>query len=228
MCRELGCEPIVMTPKIILPTSKQVQDYVLCEECEQLFSSKGEKYVAKLVYDGENFPLLDKLQLALTIKEEPNLNVYSATALGLDVDKLAYFALIVFWRASVHKWHTIGAQTTSTPLGAHEEPIRKFLRGEVGFPSDIAIVSHACSDHASKELIFFPTAAISSTYATHSLLVRGIYFRLLTGLSPKAHGRKLCIVNSPRHVIFEEDCRARTKHAYSHLQKTARVARKLK
>jgi hypothetical protein len=227
MCKGVGSDPIVMTPQIILPTSRQVSDYVLCETCEQLFNSNGENYVSTLVYDGTGFPLLDKMNVALTVKEEPNLLVYSASAMGLDVDKIAYFALSVFWRASVHSWATIGAQRTSVSLGAHEEPIRKFLVGKAPFPVDIAVVVHACSDHGSKGLIFFPTAAIGSTYATYSVLVRGLYFRVLTGLSPSAHGRRLCIVNSPRHVIFEEDCNKRTLHAYGHLRKTAKVAKPL-
>jgi hypothetical protein len=228
MCKEAGSDPIVMTPKIILPSSRQVSDYVLCETCEQLFNSNGENYVSKLVYDGADFPLLDKMNVALTVKEETNLLVYSASAMGLDVDKIAYFAFSLFWRASVHSWATIGVQRTSVSLGAHEEPIRKFLLGKGPFPGDTAVVVHACSDRASKGLIFFPTAAIGSTYATYSVLVRGVYFRLLTGLSSTAQGRRLCIVNSPKHVIFEEDCDKRTRHAYGYLRKTARVAKQLK
>lgn len=227
MCKEVGSEPIVMTPQIILPTSRQVSDYVLCEACEQLFSRNGESYVSKLVYDGTDFPLLDKMSVALTVTEETNLLVYSANAMGLNVGKIAYFALSVFWRASVHSWATIGSQRTSVSLGACEEPIRKFLLGKGPFPADIAVVVHACSDHGSKGLIFFPTAAIGSTYATYSILVRGVYFRLLTGLTPRAHGRRLCIVNSPRHVIFQENCIRRTLHAYGHLRETARVANRL-
>jgi hypothetical protein len=228
MCKEADSDPIVMTPKIILPTSRQISDYLLCGRCEQLFNSNGENYVSKLVYDGADFPLLDKMNVALTMKEERNLLVYSASAMGLDVDKVAYFVLSLFWRASVHSWATIGAQRTSIGLGVHEEPIRKFLLGKGPFPADIAVVVHACSDRASKGLIFSPTAAIGSTYVTYSVLVRGVYFRLLTGLSPSAHGHRLCIVNSPKHVIFEEDCDQRTRHAYGHLRKTAKVAKQLK
>src|SRR5260370_22843255 len=78
MCKEAYCDPIVMTPQIILPTSLQVSDYLLCEKCEQLFNSNGEAYVASLVYDGTNFPLLEKMNLALTVKVESSLRVYSA------------------------------------------------------------------------------------------------------------------------------------------------------
>src|SRR5262249_45657439 len=110
MCKDGTSDPIVMTPDIILPTSRQVSDYVLCEKCEQLFSSNGENYVSKLVFDSRDFPLLDRMNVAMTVKVETNLRVYSASAMGLDVDKIAYFALSVFWRASVHSWHTIGKQ----------------------------------------------------------------------------------------------------------------------
>lgn len=112
MCKEAGSDPVVMTPKIILPTSRQVKEYLLCEDCEQLFNSKGEEYVSTLVYDGTDFPLLERMNVSMTIKEEPNLLVYSASAMGLDYDKLAYFALSVFWRSSVREWTTIGDQST--------------------------------------------------------------------------------------------------------------------
>jgi hypothetical protein len=227
MSKENGSGPIAMTPEIILPTSRQVRDFVLCGDCEQLFNRNGEAYVSSLVYDGVRFPLLDKLNVAMTVKEESNLRVYSASAMGLNDHKIAYFGLSVFWRASVHSWVTIGAQETSIRLGATEEPIRKCLIGEGPFPANIALVVHACSDAMSKGLIFFPAKAVGSTYETYSMLVRGVYFRLLAGLSPHARGRRLCIVNSPRHVIFEEDCDNRSRHAYKHLRKTASVAKQL-
>ena len=39
--REQGEDPIVMTPEIVLQTSRQVSDYVFCKDCEQKFSEGG-------------------------------------------------------------------------------------------------------------------------------------------------------------------------------------------
>src|SRR5207253_5583838 len=51
--------PMVITDKASIQTSMQIADYLLCADCEQLFSKNGENYVMTQVFDGTNFPLLD-------------------------------------------------------------------------------------------------------------------------------------------------------------------------
>src|SRR6266566_1683964 len=97
-------DPIVITSKITVRTSKQVKDYLLCQDCEHLFNKNGEHWVMQQVYNGKDFPLFDRLKLALHVYADPILQAYSGTAVGIDTGKLAYFALSVLWRASVHKW----------------------------------------------------------------------------------------------------------------------------
>jgi hypothetical protein len=49
------------------------------------------------------FELRDMLQASTPFLSRPNVDVYNATnVIGLDLDKLVYFAVSVFWRASVH------------------------------------------------------------------------------------------------------------------------------
>ena len=122
-----------MTPEIVLQTSLQVSDYVFCNNCEDRFSKGGEKYVTALVYRKDRFPLLEKIKLALYKVEATHLEV-SAEKIGIDTDKLAYYAVSVVWRAGVHVWKTIGQQTTSVVLPeADLENMRKYLPGEAPY-----------------------------------------------------------------------------------------------
>jgi hypothetical protein len=41
--------------------------------------------------------LLEKLNVALHYAKEPNLVAYSGSAIGIDTDKLAYFAISMVW-----------------------------------------------------------------------------------------------------------------------------------
>jgi len=48
---------------------------------------------------------------------------------GIDLDQLVYFALSIFWRASVHQWlePDTDRPIATIALGEYEEPIRRFL-----------------------------------------------------------------------------------------------------
>ena len=59
--------PIVMTRNVVVPTSNQMRDYLLCDECERRFSEHGENSIARQVYDGTSFPLLDRLNVAVPL-----------------------------------------------------------------------------------------------------------------------------------------------------------------
>jgi hypothetical protein len=51
---------VVKTPGLFIGIDTQVRDYLICRECEQLFSRRGEEYVMGLVkQDAGNFPLLE-------------------------------------------------------------------------------------------------------------------------------------------------------------------------
>jgi len=160
--------PVVMTRSVAVSTSKQMRYYLLCPNCESRFSEHGEKWIARQVYNGRDFPLLDRLNVALPLHATPHLQIFSGTDAGIDTSKLAYFALSLLWRASVHKWAMINGKTTSVDLGIYEEPIRRFLVGETSFPSDAVVVATACTDWVSQETVFPPTAVPENRHIVFS------------------------------------------------------------
>src|SRR5690242_10097212 len=98
-------DPTVVTPwRKPKTTSHQYQDYLLCWDCEQKFNLNGEDYVMRLAQTRGKLPLLEMLeQIPNPTATINHLKAYTGAQVpDLDCDKLAYFALSVFWRASVH------------------------------------------------------------------------------------------------------------------------------
>jgi hypothetical protein len=178
MCSKSGGSPIVMTPEIVMATDKQVWSHLLCRDCEQMLSTKGEDYAMRLVENGEDFPLLNRLKVAMPIRAETDCVVFSGSAIGIDTDKLGYYALSVVWRAAVENWKSLKGQTTTVDLGTFEEPVRKYLMGETGFPAGVAVMAVVCADLGSQQTMYFPKDSRNSNLRpTYGFLVRGLLFQ---------------------------------------------------
>ena len=127
--------PMLISSRGRVQTSKQIKDYVLCHDCEQRFSRNGERYTMLQVNRKEGFKLLQTLRTSTNMRSAGGFTFYYETsALGVDRQKLAYFAMSVFWRAAVHLWHRPEQKEPMMRLGVYEEPIRKYLMEEAPFP----------------------------------------------------------------------------------------------
>jgi len=133
--------PVVVGRKVTATTSKQVTDYLLCAECEDLFNKNGENGTLKWVWNGKRFPLGDRLAVAHQHYTFSNFLAFSGSAMGVNTDELGYFALSVIWRATVHQWDTsFGGKTRLLSLGAVEGPVRQYLHGDAAFPVDVVVL----------------------------------------------------------------------------------------
>jgi hypothetical protein len=123
---EKNPNPLLLSAEGAVQTSLQVKDYVLCSECEQRFNREGERYAMSQVQRGGKFPLLAALSAVSPSKASGGFAWYHRSVTpGIDRETLAYFALSVFWRASVHVWHGT-ADTTGIVRGANPEtPARR-------------------------------------------------------------------------------------------------------
>src|SRR5450432_2151262 len=131
-------DPTVAAPgKKPKTTSLQYKDYVLCWDCEQRFNVNGENYVMRLAQTKGKLPLLDMLEKVAAPEGPRNtLKAYTGAQLPeLDRDKLVYFALSVFRRASVHTWKTRDSGTVKIDLGSrYNDELRRYLLGETELP----------------------------------------------------------------------------------------------
>jgi hypothetical protein len=162
---------VVKTPELFIQISNQVHDYLLCRDCEQLFTKNGEDYVMPLVKQNEgDFPLLKAVTEGVSLTKGPNHgSVYAGSELGIDTKKLAYYALSMFWRAAVHPWKTINQQTTSIRLRLEDkEAIRKYLLGEIEWPPGIVLQVTVCTDVISQDNVLAPVEWDNDIYKGYS------------------------------------------------------------
>src|SRR6266481_635425 len=107
--------------------------HLLCFDCEQRFNQLGESEVLRWLAPKarKQFPLHDRLRVALPCGEIPPYSVYNGTDVGLDTEKFAYFTLSVAWRRSVHQWTNFdGTPLPPWNFGTFGEDMRRFLLGE--------------------------------------------------------------------------------------------------
>src|SRR5258708_14354554 len=48
-CRAPDSEPIIVTPEVVMQSSREIQDYLLCKDCDQMLSQKGENWLLPLL-----------------------------------------------------------------------------------------------------------------------------------------------------------------------------------
>jgi hypothetical protein len=132
--------PIRMAHGVALPSDRQTQEYLLCEECEDILNKGGESWLTPLLATIQRtFPFYDLLTKVPRDYSEPGFDLYfTATNPAIEVEKITHFALGIFWKASVHSW----SGTKKEPpiqLGPYSEMLRKWLRGDAILPDSVAL-----------------------------------------------------------------------------------------
>ena len=199
-----------------------VKEPLLCRDCETRFTQNGESEVLKwLAPKAKEFSLNWRLKVAMPREEYPDVSRFAAEDIGLDAAKFAYFAVSVIWRGAVHRW-TLRDGTLTTPmsLSPHDETIRKYLVGEIGFPNQIAsVIVIVCSDSEGRSVWGLPSQNFEAGCQNYRFIARGVFFRLLLEpeISPIFH--KLSCV-SPLQCILYGDCSRRVKHDFARVLAT--------
>jgi len=224
---------VVMTPLLFVGTDSQIQEYVLCGDCEQLFSQRGEDYVTPLLcQDDKRFPLLEILGKDTPVFRGKNHgDRFSGARVGLDVEKIAYYGLSMFWRAAVHAWNTKikGQVTQLCKLSPDDlESIRKYLLGEAAWPSGIVLQVTVCIDRTSQNRVQPPVDWENDVYKGSRMVAFGLEFMLIAGVKPGAPEWKLCCMAEPERWIFRHSCEETTRDRQKDLQKNAKIADNLK
>lgn len=220
--KDAGGDPIVMTRDLIVSTSKQVHDYVFCAECEHRLNIGGEGYLMKLVARRGNFPLRNMLDGQHHTPAGPFLQ-FSGTNIGLDVDKIAYYAISMVWRGSAHTWRSLAGQTTGSIVASHMEEMRRYLMGEIALSNDIYVFVLVCLDLVSQIQTLSPFPVDGVSIQRYEMLMSGIFFQVGLGC-PADVISQVCCVHAQGHPIFAGDRRGETLKAVHSLHKNAKVA----
>jgi len=202
-------DPVLLTAQGGRRTSYQITDYVLCGECEERLNRNGESYVLPLVTrrDG-TFPLFNILNGIRPDSRAPKALAYSRlTTPDIDRGKIAYFAMSVFWRASIHKWEQANGTFISIDLGKrYNEEIRRYLMGETGMPPRAFLNVAVCTDLKSQTAFFPPSANVKQKDRGVAFGARGIMFFLRMSNTLTELERAVSMVNNQYEWIAVRDC----------------------
>jgi hypothetical protein len=221
-CRAADCDPVLIA-KMMMPTSRQTKHYLLCNGCETLLNRNGEDWVLPALATIEGaFPFYSLLQKREPLFSEPDVTAYEVSNNPeIDREQLIHFAIGIFWKASVHSWK----QESTAPwidLGLQSEALRKFLRGEGGFPQNMTLVLQVSPP---------PVGAIAFT---HPVVLRGtnpeIFFFYVPGMlfsvwrgNLTEEQRSSCLISNQQGPVVAVDT---TPRVMQFLRGTAKTARK--
>jgi hypothetical protein len=180
----IGHDPIVVSPFDTVQTSRQIKCHLLCTECEQRFSARGEQLVIKDCCRGPaDFPLREKLRLEQPRNVDSDAIWFSASDLiSVEVEKYYYFAASVFWRGSAGKWRAPGAHEWSGALGSkYEESFRQYLFSEKPFPPQALLVVFVANEDNPLTFTTVTSCAKKQGYHIHKFHVPGVEFRMFLG-----------------------------------------------
>lgn len=195
--------PIVVGGGEVRATTDQLQAELLCEDCEQILNRGGEQWmVGKLCTFNRQFPLYDILHRQAPIDADTDGETFAASNNpDIDIHSISHFALGVFWKASLQAW-----QFCQISLGPYGDPIRTWLRGEAGFPKNLAL-NMILSRPAAAQIIMNPPYETTSTRGCHTYLfhVPGVLFRLSVGRQIPTEEKTLCFYTSAEHFVVVSD-----------------------
>jgi hypothetical protein len=191
-----GSDPVIVTPTQITQKSGQVKDFLLCAVCEGRLNKRGEKWTLENYpqLDG-SFPLQSALLKATPFKEQNGDKYYRGNSVqGVDLDKLGYFAVSVYWRAGVHQWDFLD-RTDKLSLGPYEKALRLYLLDEAPFPKKAALHILVSPAQEPRDGILFPSTYREKPFHCHGFSIPGITFALSLG-NISAEERDECAIHS--------------------------------
>ncbi len=177
--------------KTAVQTDNQVQQPLLCKDCEDLFSKHGERIVGQLWSTQGGFPLFDMLSLKTPRVKTPKITTFDIDAIDkVFVDGLFYFAISIFWRAEVWSWHR-AENPYGNGLGSrYELEFKEFLKFNSGL-SNLYLCVEVNSDKDSRGLFSFPSCERLEGSWYHSFVILGMRFVMVVG-GGKSKIRDVC------------------------------------
>jgi hypothetical protein len=205
-CRTADNKPFRIGGGFVIPTDYQTQDYLLCDECEDILNSGGETWVLdKLAIWERTFPLYDLLTKQPPEFDENGSALFYAVKNSLiDAEKLTHFAMGMFWKASVHAWRGNSTEPR-IELGPYSDRIRLWLRGEGDFPKHVYLIAAISRPERAQISLNDPYESESREWHSFILHVPGLMFMLHVGKIVDASMQALCFFTNPGHPICVSD-----------------------
>ncbi|MCU1310958.1 MAG: hypothetical protein JWO20_2083 [Candidatus Angelobacter sp.] len=229
MCRTEEVEPVVITSKFMMTSSRQVSDYLLCFDCEQILNRNGEHWVLpKLATWDRGFPFYNLLtEIPAVVKDGKLLAYASGRNPSIDAGKVIHFAMGIFWKAAVHSWRG-GKTEPRLQLGPYTELIRQFVIGDAAFPENVALSLHVLSPPAKAFTFFQPyQGAARGSFRVSAFYVPGMEFTLSVGKRIPIEIMRTAVSTAPDHAILAHDFSGQMHEMYKRLSGKAKKSKKL-
>ena len=205
-CRTEDSEPIVMTAKFAMPTSRQLQHRLLCRACEDVLNKGGENWLLPLLATiDKKFPLLDIIERVKPDAVDGDLRTYAASRNpGIEIDKLIHFAMGIFWKASIHSWKS-DEKTSQIDFGPYGERVRSFLLGKTAFPKNMGLVLSVNPREKALISISVPYRNPARECYGFTFHIPGLLFVLNVGKKLPPDMPLICFATNPTHPILVAD-----------------------
>jgi len=202
-----NADPVWFSRKAAWTSSTQLADELLCSDCEQLFHKNGEDWVLRQCYRGKGrFHLRQMIAGIRPVVFPISQAKLIPTRLvpGMEIEKLAYFASSVIWRAGVHKW--VIDRHELKPIDIRDdqlEELRQFLLQKRAFPADTYLWI-SVSEPADSPLaltVFPPYGGFHDGHYSFRFLIPGIMFALFMGCFVPPIVPLLCSVRTNDRLV---------------------------
>jgi len=192
--------PVVISGGRAKQSSLQVRDYKFCTECETRFNRGGESWVLSVVPTdyGQNFAIHDLLDTARGTLVRDGLLLFPAANIPkIDLEKLVYFGMSIFWRGTL-RWSPVGGgQPPKLFMNVRQEnAVRRFLLGTGGLPNDTVITVAVWPFKKVSPMNFVPTLDPATSYRRYWFYFSGFVFSLALGKKTPDDVRKTCAYGS--------------------------------
>jgi hypothetical protein len=195
--------PVVLSGGKAKQSSLQVRDYKFCGACEERFNKGGEAWILNKIPQnyGEPFWLHILLNSKTPTVNGDDLLFSQAGIPEVDIAKLVYFALSIFWRGT-RLWSAVeGGQPPKLYLGRQEMAIRAFLLGRGKLPKDVVVTVAVWPYKKVYPMAMMPRADAGTGYRSYWFYFFGFIFLLALGRKIPAQQRRTCSYHSPEKFL---------------------------
>jgi hypothetical protein len=195
--------PVVLSGGKAKQSSLQVRDYKFCGACEGRLNKGGEAWILNKIPQnyGDPFWLHTLLNSKTPIVNGNDLLFPQASIPEVDMGKLVYFALSIFWRGT-RRWRAVeGGQPEKLYLGRQEKVIRSFLLGRGKLADDVVVSVAVWPYKKVYPMSIMPRAGAGTRYRSYWFYYFGFIFLLALGRKIPAAQRRTCSYHSPEEFL---------------------------
>lgn len=188
--------PIVLSDGKAKQSSNQIRDYKFCTECEKRFNIGGEAWVISKVpaQYGEKFEIHSLLDTATpSVARDGFLLFPAANIPDIDLTKLVYFGMSMFWRATLDWSPVDGGIPPKLFMNARQkEAVRQFLLGNGSLPKDMVLTVAVWPFKKVGPANLAPNQVEGGVYRKYRFYFSGFIFVLSFGKTIPAEVKRTC------------------------------------